>query len=382
VAQAYDKARYGKTGEDESRLYNELEISVLRATGLPLGPDDAAPTAYVHFQFLGNPDKFTNPVQATRDPEFNERFVFPMMTNDQQLRLLSRSKLQLTVVDLNGEENADDADDAGLIGDIFVALNDVADGQSINDKFTLKSAAHGNPVGALQIAVRWRHPFRRQRELGPRSLSGLETETLIKAFSDGEVAAGLVNYRDFCRFIDPPRDVLRAIERLRAFATRMGEKEHRKPREIFKILLEKFDAMKVDTFVAKLLKVRDPFYLNTAACFAGLPWRMHNAYAPVPHNCPHPTPPTHTQPTKHFISSPLQVDPEIRSDELSKLFEHIDMDGDGVISFAQLEAVLNLDDVAGISAALQVRALSHRPPPPQLPGPYPCPLFSPVLNHR
>jgi hypothetical protein len=268
VVQAYDKARYGKTGEDESRLYNELEISVLRATGLPLGPDDAAPTAYVHFQFLGNPDKFTNPVQATRDPEFNERFVFPMMTNDQQLRLLSRSKLQLTVVDLNGEENADDADDAGLIGDIFVALNDVADGQSINDKFTLKSAAHGNPVGALQIAVRWRHPFRRQRELGPRSLSGLETETLIKAFSDGEVAAGLVNYRDFCRFIDPPRDVLRAIERLRAFATRMGEKEHRKPREIFKILLEKFDAMKVDTFVAKLLKVRDPFYLNTAACFA------------------------------------------------------------------------------------------------------------------
>ena len=124
------------------------------------------------------------------------------------------------------------------------------------DQFTLKSDAHGSPVGALQIAVRWRHPFRRQRELGPRSLSGLETETLIKAFSDGEVAAGLVNYRDFCRFIDPPRDVLRAIERLRAFASRMGEKEHRKPREIFKILLDKFDAMKVDVFVAKLLKVR------------------------------------------------------------------------------------------------------------------------------
>ena len=120
-------------------------------------------------------------------------------------------------------------------------------------------------------------------------------ESLIRAFSDGEVAVGLVNYRDFCRFIDPPRDVLRAIERLRAFATKMGEKEHRKPREIFKILLEKFESMKIDSFVAKLLK----------------------------------------------------VDPEIRSDELTMLFAYIDMDNDGLISFTQLEAVLNLDDVAG-----------------------------------
>ena len=53
TAKALDNARYGATGEDESRLYNELEISILRATSLPLGMDDSAPTAYVHFQFLG-----------------------------------------------------------------------------------------------------------------------------------------------------------------------------------------------------------------------------------------------------------------------------------------------------------------------------------------
>ena len=53
TAKALDSARYGSTGEDESRLYNELEISILRATSLPLGLDDSAPTAYVHFQFLG-----------------------------------------------------------------------------------------------------------------------------------------------------------------------------------------------------------------------------------------------------------------------------------------------------------------------------------------
>ena len=70
------------------------------------------------FQFnllcLGHPDKLTNPVPGNKDPLFNERFVFPMVTNDQQLRLLLRSRLQVTVVDMNGEE-AEDAGE-GLIG--------------------------------------------------------------------------------------------------------------------------------------------------------------------------------------------------------------------------------------------------------------------------
>ena len=95
----------------------------------------------------------------------------------------------------------------------------------------------------------------------------------------------------------------------------MGEKEHRKPREIFKILLEKFESMKIDTFVAKLLK----------------------------------------------------VDPEIRSDELTMLFAYIDMDNDGLISFTQLEAVLNLDDVAGnrriVTELLQSKYNPLNPPP-------------------
>lgn len=63
---------------------------------------------------LGHPDKLTNPVPGNKDPLFNERFVFPMVTNDQQLRLLLRSRLQVTVVDMNGEE-AEDAGE-GLIG--------------------------------------------------------------------------------------------------------------------------------------------------------------------------------------------------------------------------------------------------------------------------
>lgn len=34
-------------------MYNELEVAILRASSLPLGPGDRAPSAYVHFQFLG-----------------------------------------------------------------------------------------------------------------------------------------------------------------------------------------------------------------------------------------------------------------------------------------------------------------------------------------
>ena len=49
--------RVGSVGEDESRLYNELEVAILRASSLPLGSDNRPPTAYVHFQFLGNSKK-------------------------------------------------------------------------------------------------------------------------------------------------------------------------------------------------------------------------------------------------------------------------------------------------------------------------------------
>ena len=118
-------------------------------------------------------------MQGTQNPDFNERFIFPMITNDQQLRLLSRSKLLLTMVDLNGEEQGDEGDDAGLIGDVHVSLNEIAEGGSINDKYTIKSNAHGGAVGSLQIALRWRHPFRKQRELGPHTLSGMEVHALI-----------------------------------------------------------------------------------------------------------------------------------------------------------------------------------------------------------
>lgn len=190
--------------EDESRLYNELEIAIIKAVGLPHSADGSQPTAYVHFQFLGNPDKFTNPVPNTVEPAFNERFVFPMVTTDQQLRLLQRSKLQLTLIDMKGEE-LDDANE-GLIGEAFIALGDLAEGMSLMEVYNVKNK-EGKKVADLQISMRWKNTFRKQRELGPRALSGVEVETLISAFSGGEQNEGVVDYRAFCRFIDPPHEV-------------------------------------------------------------------------------------------------------------------------------------------------------------------------------
>ena len=105
------------------------------------------------------------------------------------------------------------------------------------DIFPLKNA-DGKNSGNLQISMRWKHPFRKSRELGPRSISGSEVEALIAAFSSGEMSEGLISYKDFCRFIDPPRDVLRTMDKLRTYATKMLEKENIKSTDLHRILFD------------------------------------------------------------------------------------------------------------------------------------------------
>ena len=90
-----------------------VELSALRFFDLPT----ILTLIYIPLHLVsGHPDKLTNPVPNSRDPNFNERFVFPIVTNDQQLRLLLRSRLQVTVVDMHGEEAEDPSD--GLIGTV------------------------------------------------------------------------------------------------------------------------------------------------------------------------------------------------------------------------------------------------------------------------
>jgi len=306
AASALDRAQQAAarsappSGEDESRLYNELEISVLKAVGLPTSFDGKAPSSYVHFQFLGHPDKFTNPVSGSQEPAFNERFLFAMVTNDQQLRLLQRSRLQLTVIDMRGEENENEDPSEGLIGEVNVALGELAEGHAITDLFPIKNA-EGKNVAELQLSIRWKHTFRKQRELGPRALSGVEVETLISAFSASEISEGTVDYRAFCRFIDPPHDVRRVMDRLRNFSVRTADKEGRTPRSIFTALLDDPNNIDEEAFVQKMLLTQ---------------------------------------------IEALPVD-------FSRLFQFVDMDEDNHITLDQFLAVLNLDEVAAVPGQLQ-----------------------------
>ena len=136
------------------------------------------------------------------------------------------------------------------IGEIYVPLKELAEGLPIMDIFPLKSS-EGKNAGNLQISMRWKHPFRKSRELGPKSLTGIEVETLISAFSAGEMSEGLISYRDFCRFIDPPRDVLRTMEKLRTYAQKMYLKDNIKSTDLFRILFDmrtEDETIKEDTF--------------------------------------------------------------------------------------------------------------------------------------
>jgi Ca2+-binding EF-hand superfamily protein len=285
-------------GEDESRLYNELEITIMKAIGLPESMDGLPPTSYVHFQLLGHPDKFTNPVSNSIDPSYNESFVFPMVTNDQQIRLLQRSKLQLTIIDMKGEECDDENE--GLIGEVFILLAEIAEGKSVIDCYSIKDK-DGRKMAGLQISMRWKHTYRMQRELGPRALSGIEVELLISSFCPGDVNEGIIDYRSFCRFIDPPVSVRKAMGLLKEYSIRSANNENTTSRDIFSMLFNDSINISEDVFVEKMMLTQIAF---------------------IP-------------------------------EEIHQLFNFIDLDDDARISLDQFLAVLNLDEVNTVPTALQ-----------------------------
>ena len=284
--------------EEESRLYNELDIIIHKAVGLPNSLDQKPPTSFVHFQFLGHPDRFTNPVPNSCAPEFNEKFTFPIITNDQQIRLLQRTKLQISIFDLKGEELDRDSD--GLIGGLNINLSDLAEGLSIVDTFKIQTP-DGDRVGDLHISIRWRHAFRRSRELGPRSISGIEVETLIAAFSPNDFEAGIIDYKSFCRFIDPPEEVMQAIEKLKLLNNEIMSKDGKHSVDNIRVLFNTDNLIDEETFLSKILRT--------------------------------------------------QID--ILPSDLRKLFQYIDNNGDYKVTVEKIEAVLNLDTISGISVSLQ-----------------------------
>lgn len=291
--------------EDESRLYNELEITIVKASGLPASSDKEPPSSYVHIQLLGHPDKFTNPRPYDANPVFNEKFIFPMITTEQQLRLLRRSQLLLSVIDMKAEE-LDESEGDGVLGELSVALGEVADGNSVASTFSVKDK-ESRHVADLEIAIRWKSPLKKQRELGPLALSALDVERIISCFGSKSTELMTVDYVEFCRFIDPPQSVSRSREALHAFITGVADKEGRLPKDVLKALF--YDSKKIaeEEFVSILLKL----------------------------NC------------------------DILPAELTDLFKHIDRDKAEFISVDEIQSELGLDDVVRLPPVLNVK-LRHR----------------------
>ena len=277
--------------EDESRLYNELDVIIHRCSGIPLGQNNnQIPTVYVHFQLLGHPDKLTN-AKNSSNPEFNEKFTFPMVTTDQQIRLLQRSSVQLSVIDM---------DEESIIGEVFVKLAALGEGAAIADTFNVKDA-NGKTSAEMSITLKWRHPLKTQRDLGPRALSGMELELLISAFSPGDFEEGVIDYRAFARFIEPPSQVLHAMDKLRVFCNGVTDREGRSSRDVFRVFLSEESRIDEDTFVQRVLKT--------------------------------------------------QVD--VAPSDLVKLFQFVDNSQEGSITLDKFLAVLNLDEISGIPMLLQ-----------------------------
>ena len=285
--------------EDESRLYNELEVVVLHANNLVHKEGTPMPCTYVYFQLLGYPDKFTNPVMDSTSPVFNERFGFPMITNDQQVRLLQRSTLNFFVMDIKKEE-IDGDDSNGYMGEVQVSLASLGDGCNLNEKYNVKDN-EGNVLGTLEVSLRWKNPFREQRELGPKALGAMDVERIMSAFSSGDLYTGLVDYRAFCTFINPPSQVKRALEAIRKYTSSISEKEKMKFEDVIVGFLGNQSVMDEDKFIERMMS--------------------------------------------------LALEPP--SGDYQALFRHIDTKQVAKISTDQVVAVLNMDEVDKIPTGLQ-----------------------------
>lgn len=172
IANNYDSAAL-MSKEDETRLYNEVIIH--HAKGLPMSEDGTAPSAFVYFMLLGNPDSLTNPVHSNANPEFNEKFSFPMVTTDQQLRLVQRFKLTMAVVDMKLTLE-DSFGQKGLLGEVTSSLADLADGIPQKGVCNIR---HNEKTGELQLSIGWKYPLRKQHEAVPYALSGISASPLV-----------------------------------------------------------------------------------------------------------------------------------------------------------------------------------------------------------
>jgi Ca2+-binding EF-hand superfamily protein len=316
-----DAALMSTDPAEESRLYNEIEVHIISAKGLPAGRTGKPPSSYVFFQLLSFPDKFSNPAPATSNPEYNEKFSYPFYTNDQSLRLLRTSRLLINVLDMNAEDYGDKED--GMIGNVAISLADLASGQGTTSFYSIKNAGSGNNAGEIEIGLKWKYSFKQPRTLGPRALTNVDVEFLISSFkADGfHLADGIVDYRSFSRFICPPSDISRTIDILRNYAYKVMETKRdqdqykNSARDIFRVVLSSSTSEALDAKANT-----NPAYFS-----------------------------------KEFVEKLVAIKLEASEKDYANLFNFVDTNTKKSITLDQLISALNMDDVLKLPMSLQVK---------------------------
>jgi Ca2+-binding EF-hand superfamily protein len=120
--------------------------------------------------------------------------------------------IEFTVLD---DLNNDDADN---LGTCRLPLAVLAEGDPIYAKLPLVNDVD-RVVGQLSVVVRWRHPFRTEKELGPNALAAADVHEILSRFSPEK--DGLVDWRQFIAWADPPAKVQHAVSVIRECAERL-----------------------------------------------------------------------------------------------------------------------------------------------------------------
>jgi Ca2+-binding EF-hand superfamily protein len=255
-AQAKGKQGMAKFIEDSVRLQNEVEITVVQASGLPKRPGSTvAPCPYVHYQLLGFQDVFTDVADQGTTANFAHTSTFPVTTDPKLMRFLHRYRLSFTVIDFlneDGEEESKGLSAAeGLIGKAEVALAKLADGDNIVDALEVHDE-NGKKVGTIRVSIKWRFPLKTGRNTGPNALLAAEVTEILSRFSPQR--DGLVRYKDFVRYCDPPASVREALRKARQFLTKAEQAKGLEPRAVLDHLSTggELSGVSRDAFVAGL----------------------------------------------------------------------------------------------------------------------------------
>ena len=115
---------------------------------------DVLPSAYIHFQFLGFPDMFTNIVPSCVHPEFRDSvFEFPIELTRQVIRFFKNYTLVFTVFN---DKAVDETE--SVIGSTRVPVVPLVEGPCAFSRSSFDMCnAKGHVVGEIQMSIKWKH---------------------------------------------------------------------------------------------------------------------------------------------------------------------------------------------------------------------------------